>query len=90
MAKLTDEKLDAARTLQVVRWEGHLRCVYLNDFRIAGGKPWAGGTAAKEWKVTLREVIRAFPELQDALGFDYLGNRKASPLSVKDGGALVP
>lgn len=76
MAKLTDKSLDEPRDLQVVRWQGELRCIYLNNFRVAGGKPWAGGTTAKAWKVTLREVIRAFPELQDALGFDHLGNRK--------------
>lgn len=73
---LTDDVLDKPRELMVVNWEGHIHCAYLNDFRIAGGKPWGGGTPAKTWSnVTLREVIRAFPELRKELGFDYLGNR---------------
>jgi hypothetical protein len=75
MTELTDEMLDAKCSLTIVKWEGHINCAYLNNLRIAGGKPWAGGTTVREWKVGLREVIRAFPELREALGFDYLGNR---------------
>jgi hypothetical protein len=41
---ITDADLDALVELTVVRWEGHLRCAYLNNFRIAGGKPWGGGS----------------------------------------------
>lgn len=77
-AVLTDEVLDKPRELSIVRWEGRIHCAYLNDFRVAGRKPWAGGTTEKEWTVTLREVIRAFPELQSAVGLDYLGNRVES------------
>lgn len=71
--KLTEAELDAPVRLQVVKWEGQVRCAYLNDHRIVGGKPWGGGTTLKAWDTSLREVIRAFPELQKALGFDYLG-----------------
>ena len=46
------------------KWEGHLRCIYLNDFRIAGSKPWGGGETMKEWKVTGRDILRAFPEIE--------------------------
>lgn len=74
---LTDEQLDAPMELTVVKWEGRPHCVYLNNFRIAGGKPWGGGTTLKEWKtVTLRDLIRGIPALRKELGFDYLGNRK--------------
>ena len=71
--RLTDKQLDAPVKLTVVRWQERIHCIYINDHRIAGGKPWAGGTTEKEWNTSLREVIRAFPELQKALGFDYLG-----------------
>jgi hypothetical protein len=50
--------------LEVVKWEGRLHCCYLNNFRIAGGKPWAGGETVKAWSVPLRDVIKAIPELQ--------------------------
>lgn len=71
--RLTDKQLDAPVKLTVVRWEGRIHCAYINNHRIAGGKPWAGGATEREWNTSLREVIRAFPELQKALGFDYLG-----------------
>lgn len=70
---LTPEQLDKSVELCVVRWEGRLHCAYLNDFRVVGGKPWGGGSTEKAWNTSLREIIRAFPELQKALGFNYLG-----------------
>lgn len=39
-------------------------CVYLNNFRIAGGKPWGGGRTTASWRFTLDELRRAFPELE--------------------------
>lgn len=79
---LPDEDLDAPMELVVTRWEGDpAHCVYLNDHRIAGGKPWAGGSATKVFKaVTIRELARAIPALQVALGLDYLGNSKKENL----------
>lgn len=50
--------------LEVVKWEGKIHCAYLNNFRIAGGKPWAGGQTVKKWSVTARDVIQSIPELQ--------------------------
>lgn len=37
-------------------------CIYLNNHRIVGPKPWGGGTTIKEWKVTRNEVLRALGE----------------------------
>lgn len=82
MTQVTDEQLVAERELSIVNWQGRLHCAYLNDFRIAGEKPWGGGDTAKRWSVTLKDVIRAFPELQQALGFDYLGNRLSTEAPV--------
>ena len=31
-------------------------CIYLNGYRIAGPKPWGGGTIVKEWRVTKKEI----------------------------------
>lgn len=33
--------------------------VYLNDFRIAGPKPWGGGTTLKSWKVSTKDLETA-------------------------------
>lgn len=51
-------------TLEVVKWEGKLHCCYLNNFRIAGSKPWAGGETVKSWPVPLRDLVQAIPELR--------------------------
>lgn len=54
--------------LQIVKWEGHIRCVYLNNFRIAGGKPWGGGDVVAEFDVTaddLRQAVGAADPLND-------------------------
>lgn len=51
-------------TLEVVKWEGKLHCCYLNNFRIAGSKPWAGGETVKSWPVPLRDLVQAIPDLR--------------------------
>jgi len=51
--------------LEVVKWQGSIHCAYLNNLRIAGGKPWAGGQIVKKWSVTARDVIQSIPELQN-------------------------
>lgn len=33
--------------------------LYLNDYRIAGPKPWGGGTAKHEWKVDRADLKQA-------------------------------
>jgi hypothetical protein len=61
---MSEVKEDPRFQLEVVKWEGKLHCCYLNNFRIAGGKPWAGGETVKSWSVPLRELISAVPELR--------------------------
>ena len=39
-------------------------CVYINDFRIVGGKPWGGGRTTAGWKFTLTDLRQAFPTLE--------------------------
>ena len=43
-------------TLNVVRWQGHIHCVYLNDYRICGDKPWGGGKIEQTFNVSLDEI----------------------------------
>lgn len=49
--------------LEIVEWEGRLHCVYLNNFRIVGGKPWGGGNTVKSFSLTLADLKSAIPEL---------------------------
>ena len=61
---MSEAKKDPSFKLEVVKWEGSLHCAYLNDFRVAGGKPWAGGEIVKTWNVSLRDLTEAVPELR--------------------------
>lgn len=61
---MSDKKEMPHFTLEVVKWEGKLHCCYLNNFRIAGSKPWAGGETVKSWPVPLRDLVQAIPELR--------------------------
>lgn len=36
--------------------------VYLDDHRIAGPKPWGGGTVVREWTVTERDLRAALKD----------------------------
>lgn len=43
--------------------------IYVNDYRVAGPKPWGGGHVVHEWKTTLRDVLVAVlgePDIGDA------------------------
>jgi hypothetical protein len=46
-------------TLKIVEWQGRIRCAYLDDFRIAGGKPWGGGKVVKTFTVTNADLLTA-------------------------------
>jgi hypothetical protein len=36
--------------------------IYLNDYRIAGPKPWGGGKTLKEWTVTTEDIETALKQ----------------------------
>lgn len=38
-------------------------CIGLNNYRIAGPKPWGGGTVVKQWHISAADLRRAIPEL---------------------------
>lgn len=76
MSQLTDEALDRKQSVVLCRSLGPGQSLYLNNHRIVGGKPdYRGNNLIWERSTTLREIIRAFPELQEALGFNHLGRR---------------
>ena len=35
-------------------------CLYLDDHRISGQKPWGGGTIIHRWPVTIKELVASF------------------------------
>lgn len=35
------------------------KCIAINNYRVAGPKPWGGGTVEKSWTVEKREILRA-------------------------------
>lgn len=76
--ELSDEELDNDYKFEKCTWSGGT-CYYLNDHRIIGGKPWGGGSCTPIGKFSIRDLIRALKPLQQALGFDYLGHRTATP-----------
>lgn len=56
---MSEEKMDIdkAKITYVQGVEGS--SIYLNDYRIAGPKPWGGGKIIKEWDIELTDVYRA-------------------------------
>jgi hypothetical protein len=58
-ARPTEIALDAETAVQVVG----TRCVYVNDYRVAGGKPYySEGLPNQRFKTTIRDVLDAFPD----------------------------
>lgn len=45
--------------LILVRGRSGGLCLYLNDYRIAGEKPWGGGATVCEWTVTAADIRTA-------------------------------
>ena len=77
---MNDEDLDKPMELTVSSWENSAcHCVYLNNHRIAGSKPWGGGATLRTFKgVTIRELARAIPELRKHLGLNCLGKSESA------------
>jgi hypothetical protein len=55
---------EAKYELSVCKWEGRIHCVYLNDYRVAGGKPWGGASDMKTWPVTMTDLANAVPAIR--------------------------
>jgi len=37
-------------------------CLYINEYRVSGPKPWGGGNVLKTWMVDKKEIIQALGE----------------------------
>ena len=53
------QKIEKTFKLEVVEWEEHIWCVYLNNIRIAGGKPWGGGKIVATFSVREKDLENA-------------------------------
>ena len=55
---MNDEKV----TIQIIKWcagkcEG--RSIYINDYRVAGSKPYGGGTIETTWIANKEDILKA-------------------------------
>ena len=71
---LSDEILDKPFTVDIHGCQGAIQCIYINNHRAVGGKPWGGQEIKSFEGITLRDVVRAFPELYRELGLNSMGN----------------
>lgn len=42
-------------------------CVAINDYRVAGPKPWGGGQVKKVWECDKKDILRAL-QVEDENG----------------------
>lgn len=54
---------DKEYELAIVSWSKG-KYISLNNYRIAGGKAWGGGTVEKSWNIKLKDLFEAIPELK--------------------------
>lgn len=59
-----DEPQDSFELLVCGFEKNPAHCVYLNNYRVAGGKPWGGGNTTARWRVSLADLQAALPELE--------------------------
>ena len=51
---MNDEKV----TIEIINGcEG--KSIYINDYRVAGSKPWGGGTVEKTWIAYKEDILKA-------------------------------
>ncbi|KKM73039.1 hypothetical protein LCGC14_1414530 [marine sediment metagenome] len=43
------------------------RGLYINSYRVAGTKPYGGGTVEQDWHPIIKHILTAIPELKDTL-----------------------
>lgn len=69
MSVITQSENPQTYELMVCAWEKSPRhCVYLNNYRIAGRKPWGGASQHTAWNITLNDIANAIPAIHGLLG----------------------
>lgn len=44
--------------IEVIEANGQ-QCLAIDDYRVAGGKPWGGGRVVKKWKAQSKDILEA-------------------------------
>jgi len=39
-------------------------CIVINNYRVAGPKPWSGGRVLKQWECSVEDILRAVPGIK--------------------------
>ena len=48
------------KTIRIVYVNGVAgNSLYINDYRVAGSKPWGGGKILREWDILEKDILRA-------------------------------
>ena len=50
------QSVEKTATIEIFDGVGGL-CIYLNDYRICGEKPWGGGKCLKIWKINTDKIM---------------------------------
>jgi len=45
--------------IDLVRGSAGTECLYINEYRVLGPKPWGGGKIVKTWTVDKKEILEA-------------------------------
>ena len=40
--------------------------IYINSYRVAGNKPWGGGTCIHKWKADVEDIKKALEEMSQS------------------------
>jgi len=63
------------------------KCLAIDDFRVAGSKPWGGGTILKTWKTSIEDILKAIAvrqtEDKKTYKFWYNGDFEVTITKVK-------
>lgn len=49
-------------------------CLAISDYRVAGPKPWGGGSTTHKWSMQIDDLLRAIP------GLSYADPKEPAPL----------
>lgn len=51
--------------LELVQWQDRPTCLYLDNYRVVGGKPWGGGHAVYSWKVRVAQLQQLLSDARE-------------------------
>ena len=54
------------KTIEIIYVKGPVgNSLYIDNFRVAGPKPWAGGQVISKWQIPLKDILSALPKCKD-------------------------